>query len=419
MPTVVLLGTLDTKSAEYAFLRARLAHAGVDTLLIDCGVFETDTADTADATDAGEAIADISAVELAQLAGTSLDTLRSNADRGAAIAAMSTGAAATLNRLAELDQLDGVLALGGSGGTSIAAHAMRELPVGLPKLIVSTVASGDTRPYVGARDVTMMYSVVDIAGINRVSSRVLANAAHAMAGMVRAAAPEVSEQPLVAASMFGVTTTGVTEARRLLEAAGREVLVFHATGTGGQSMEALINDGYISGVLDLTTTELADELVGGVMSAGANRATVAARTGLAQVVSVGALDMVNFAAPDTVPHRFADRRLYHHNPQVTLMRTTPEECAELGRRLARRLNTSTGPCVVFLPLRGVSALSVEGQPFHDPEADAALFGQIRQTLDRDRVELVELDTDINDAAFAAAMAKRLISMTTRPGEGAG
>lgn len=410
MPTVVLLGTLDTKATEYAFLRAQLTHAGVDTVLVDCGIY--DPLDPA-----AEAVADVSAFELAQLAGTTLDQLREDADRGAAVTAMATGAEATLQRLADLDHLDGVLALGGSGGTSIAAHAMRNLPVGLPKLIVSTVASGDTRPYVGARDVTMMYSVVDIAGVNRVSARILANAAHAMAGMVRAPAPEVAHHPLVGATMFGVTTAGVAEARRYLETAGREVLVFHATGTGGQSLEALIADGYLTGVLDLTTTELADELVGGVMSAGPERLTVAARHGLPQVVSVGALDMVNFGAADTVPERFTDRLLYRHNPQVTLMRTTPEECAELGRRLAGRLNASTGPAVLFLPLRGVSALSTDGQPFHDPAADAALFGQIRETLDRDRVELVELDTEINDAAFAAAMAKRLASMTTNRGEG--
>lgn len=414
MSTVVLLGTLDTKGAEYAFLRAQLTHAGVDTVLVDCGVYEPTAS-----VDSGDAIPDISATELAQIAGTSLERLRGDADRGAAVAAMCRGAAAVLERLAELDQLDGVLALGGSGGTAIAAHAMRTLPVGLPKLIVSTVASGDTRPYVGARDVTMMHSVVDIAGINRVSARVLSNAAHAMAGMVRAPAPTVPRRALIGASMFGVTTAGVTEARRQLEDAGREVLVFHATGTGGQALEALVEDGYLAGVLDLTTTELADELIGGVMSAGERRLTGAARHGLPQVVSVGALDMVNFGAADTVPERFANRLLYRHNPQVTLMRTTPEECAELGRRLAGRLNDATGPAVLFLPLRGVSALSTAGQPFHDPAADSALFGQIRETLDRDRVELVELDTDINDAAFAAAMAKRLVSMTATVGEGHG
>ena len=321
---------------------------------------------------------------------------------------MGRGAAAVVARLLAEGRAHGVAAVGGSGGSSIAAAAMRDLPVGTPKLIVSTVASGDTRPYVGATDVTMTYSVVDISGINRVSARILTNAAGAIAGMVKASAPAVADpRPLVGATMFGVTTPCVTRARERLEELGYEVLVFHATGTGGQSFEALASGGFLAGALDATTTELADELVGGVLSAGPDRLEAVGRAGIPQVVSLGALDMVNFGARDTVPERFAQRTLYVHNPTVTLMRTTPEENAELGRRIARKLNGAASPTVLFVPLRGVSAIDVEGQPFHDPEADAALIAALREGVDRERVEVHEVDADVNDPAFATAMADRL------------
>ncbi|HEY8339795.1 MAG TPA: Tm-1-like ATP-binding domain-containing protein [Egibacteraceae bacterium] len=399
MPTVVLLGTLDTKGAEYEFLRERLRSAGVDTVVVDAGVFG-----------AQHATPDITCEEVAAAAGADVQALRDAGDRGAAVNTMAEGATAVLLRLHGEGRCDGVLAMGGSGGSALAAHAMRALPIGVPKLIVSTMASGDTRPYVGARDIAMMYSVVDIAGINRLSAQILSNAAGAVAGMVGMEVPEVADRPLIGASMFGVTTPCVTRARELLESHGYEVLVFHATGTGGQSLESLVADGFITAVLDITTTELADDLVGGVLSAGPDRLEIAGRLGVPQVVSLGALDMVNFGPMDTVPERFRDRNLYVHNENVTLMRTTPEECAELGRRIARKLNAATGPTALFVPLRGVSMIAVEGGPFHDPEADAALFGAIREHLDRDRVELVELDTDINDPAFAAAMAERLEAM---------
>ncbi len=322
---------------------------------------------------------------------------------------MARGATAVLTRLFAEGRVQGVLALGGSGGSAIATQAMRALPVGVPKLMVSTLASGDTRPYVGAVDVTMMYPVVDIAGINRISARILANAAAAIAGMARryaAAAPAVDDRPLIGATMFGVTTPCVTAARRRLEERGYEVLVFHATGTGGQAMEALARGGYLAGVLDITTTELADELVGGVLSAGPERLEAAGEAGLPQVVSLGALDMVNFGPLDTVPERFRGRRLYQHNPTVTLMRTTPEECAELGRIVARKLNRARGPLAVFIPLRGVSAIATEGGPFYDPEADRALVESLRAEL-RPDVEVHALDMDINDPRFAEAMADRL------------
>jgi uncharacterized protein (UPF0261 family) len=384
--TVALLGTLDTKGHEYAFLRDRLRDHGVDVLLVDVGVTEPLVEP------------DVPRGEVAHA---------EYGDRGAAVEAMGRGAEELVRRLHEEGRIDGILALGGSGGTAIATQAMRALPVGVPKLMVSTMASGDTRPYVGAVDVTMTYSVVDIAGINAVSARILANAAAAMAGMVTATAPETdSGKPLVAASMFGVTTPCVTAARERLEELGYEVLVFHATGTGGQSMEALMRGGFITAVLDATTTELADDLVGGVLSAGPDRLEAAGELGLPQVVSLGALDMVNFGPLDTVPERFRERRFYEHNPTVTLMRTTPDECAELGRRIARKLNAATGPLTLFVPLRGVSMIAVEGQPFHDPVADEALVAALREELDPS-VDLRELDTDINDPAFATAMAERL------------
>jgi uncharacterized protein (UPF0261 family) len=283
---------------------------------------------------------------------------------------------------------------------------MRALPVGVPKVMVSTVASGDTRPYVGAVDVTMMYSVVDIAGVNRVSARIMANAAGAIAGMVAATVPELEEKPLVGATMFGVTTPCVTRARERLEELGYEVLVFHATGSGGQSLEALVRDGFLAGVLDTTTTELADELVGGVLSAGPDRLEGAGAAGVPQVVSLGALDMVNFGPRETVPPQFEGRTLYVHNPTVTLMRTTAAECAELGRTIGRKLSAATGPTALFVPLGGVSMIDVAGQPVHDPEADAALFGALRESVDGS-VEVHEVEADVNDPAFADAMADRL------------
>jgi uncharacterized protein (UPF0261 family) len=295
---------------------------------------------------------------------------------------------------------------------------MRELPVGLPKVMVSTLASGDIQPYVGVKDIAMLYSVVDIAGLNRLSRRILANAAGMVCGAVEEEAKAQGEdakradKPIVTATMFGVTTPCVTMVREKLEEAGYEVLVFHATGSGGRSMESLIEAGFVAGVADITTTEWCDELVGGVLSAGPGRLEAAAKAGLPQVVSCGALDMVNFWAMETVPSQFKKRTLYKHNANVTLMRTTPQECAELGRIIASKLNRATGPTALFIPLQGVSAIDKEGQPFHLPEADAALFESLRRNV-RSPVELVELDMHINDPEFAAAMAGRLVEMLAR------
>jgi uncharacterized protein (UPF0261 family) len=396
MGTVVLLGTLDTKGEEYDFLRRKVREEGVDVLLVDTGVLGVPLAEP-----------DISRQEVAAAAGANAEDLAGSGDRGAAVEAMARGAAEIVKELHSQGRLDAVLALGGSGGTAIATHAMRELPVGVPKLVVSTMASGDTRPYVGAVDVTLMYSVVDIAGLNPISERILGNAAAAAAGMAKSQAPQAeAEKPLVGASMFGVTTPSVTEARKRLEELGYEVLVFHATGTGGQSMEALMRSGFITASLDITTTELADELVGGVLSAGPERLEAAGELGIPQVVSLGALDMVNFGPFESVPAQFSDRLLYKHNPTVTLMRTTPEECAELGRVIAQKLNRAQGPLTVFVPLKGVSLIATEGQDFHDPAADEALFGALREHLDPD-VDVRELELDVNDPEFANAMADRL------------
>jgi uncharacterized protein (UPF0261 family) len=394
--TVLLVGTLDTKGAEYAYLRERLRLHGVDSILADVGVNEPVGAEP-----------DVSRAEVGAETGADPAALAAAGDRGEAVTAMAPAAEALARRLWDEGRIGGVLAAGGSGGTAIATRAMRALPVGVPKLMVSTMAAGNTVDYVGASDVMLMASVTDVAGVNSISGRILANAAAAMAGMLQAPDVELGEQrPLVGASMFGVTTPCVTAAREELEARGYEVLVFHATGAGGRAMEGLMDSGFIQGVLDVTTTELCDDLVGGVLSAGPDRLEAAGRLGLPQVVSCGALDMVNFGARDTVPPRFEDRNLYVHNPSVTLMRTTPEECAELGRRIARKLSAATGPTALFLPLGGVSMIDAEGQPFHDPEADAALFDALREGLDG-HVELVEMDCNVNDPEFAAAMVDKL------------
>jgi uncharacterized protein (UPF0261 family) len=398
MATVVLLGTLDTKGVEIDYVRRRLADLGCEVVVVDVGIG-----------DHHRHPADVSADEVARAAGAERSALAEAGDRGAAIATMSRGAERVVADLLAEGRLDAILAIGGSGGASLAAPAMQALPIGVPKLIVSTMAAGDTRPYVGGSDIAMLYPVVDISGLNRVSERILGNAAAAVAGMAGATARwavPAGSKPLIAATMFGVTTPCVSFAREHLEHLGYEVLVFHATGTGGRSMEGLVRSGVVDGVLDVTTTELADELVGGVLSAGPDRLEAAGAMGLPQVVSVGALDMVNFGPIGAVPEHFRARTLHAHNPTVTLMRTTVDENRELGRTLCRKLRAARGPVSVFLPLAGVSAIDVPGRPFHDPEADEALFGAIRSGLG-DGIELIELGCDINDPSFGPAMAQRL------------
>ncbi len=401
MPTTILLiGTFDTKGAEFAYVRNLIVARGHEVMTIDVGVLGEPSL-----------LPDISATTVAEAGGRSLTELRLGSDRAAALDVMIKGAIKVVLQLHGEGRCGGMLGLGGSGGTAAATAVMRALPIGLPKIMVSTLASGDTRPYVGVSDITLMYSVVDVAGLNRLSRQILTNAAGAVCGMVEQPLPVAEDKPLLAATMFGVTTPCVTRMREQLEQAGYEVLVFHATGSGGQALESLIAASFVAGVADVTTTEWGDELVGGVLSAGPHRLEAAGRQGLPQVVSVGALDMVNFWAFETVPEKFvqAGRRFHRHNENVTLMRTTPEECAVLGRIVAEKLNVAKGPVTVFIPLRGVSALDREGQAFHWPEADTALFDSVRQNL-KPPVQLVELDLHINDPAFAKAMADKLLEM---------
>ncbi|MER7966440.1 Tm-1-like ATP-binding domain-containing protein [Streptomyces ardesiacus] len=404
MATVVLLGTLDTKGAEYAWLAERLRGHGVDVVTVDVGPLS-------------DAAADVTAAEVARAAGADLAALRAAGDRGRAMEAMAAGAARTVTGLHAAGRLDGVLAVGGSGGTSVASRAVQELPVGVPKLLVSTMAAGDVTPYVGAVDVTLMYAVVDVAGINSLSEQVFGNAAAGVSAMAREyarrrAAPATGHRPLVGLSMFGLTTPAVDEAREELDRLGYEPLVFHATGAGGRTLEKLAGDGRFAGVLDLTTTELADDLVGGVLSAGPGRLEAAGARGVPQVVSPGALDMVNFGPRATVPARFDDRTFVVHNPTVTLMRTTPAENAELGRRIGAKLAAARGPVTVFLPLRGVSGVDRDGGPFRDAEADAALFAALREALAGSAVEVVEDDAHINDPGFGRRAAHRLHELIT-------
>lgn len=402
---VAVLGTLDSKGAEYAYLKQEIEAQGVSTLVIDTGVFGNPPFTP-----------DISAAEVAAAAGGDLAALAAAKDRGEAVALMSRGAAIILARLAGEGRIHAAIAMGGGGGTTIGSTAMQALPVGFPKLIVSTLASGDTSAYVGVKDITMMPSIVDVAGINRLSSQILSNAAGAIAGMAKVEPRTAADaRPMIAATMFGVTTPCVTRARAELEKAGYEVLAFHAVGTGGRTMEELVRAGFIAGVLDLTTTELADELAGGVLTAGPNRLEAAGETGVPQVVSVGALDMVNFGALETVPEKYAKRNLYKHNQLVTLMRTTAEENAELGRIIASKLNKATGPTVFMIPKKGVSSIDVEGKPFYDPAADLALFDAIRSNLAK-HIRLVELDTDINDEAFAVEAARLLLEAVKSRGK---
>jgi len=396
--SVYLLATLDTKGAEAALVRDRLLALGVAVVVVDAGCLGAPVYP-----------GDVTREQVFAAAGTSLETLRQKHDRGAAVTHAAAGAAALIRAAFDQGRVDGVLALGGSAGTTIGTSAMRTLPLGVPKLMVSTLGSGQVRQYVGDKDVLMLNSVVDIAGINRISRSILNNAAAAMAGMVRDRAPvSADDRPLVAATMFGVTTPCVQHARAILEQAGYEVLVFHATGNGGQAMESLIDEGVIAGVLDITTTELADELVGGVLSAGPDRLTAAARRGVPQVVSVGATDMVNFGPPETVPERFRQRLFYQHNPTVTLMRTTVEENAKLGAEIGRKVAATRGPAAILLPQRGVSAIDRAGEAFDDPAARDALLNAVRRNCGQ--IELLDLDLHINDDAFAETAARKLIEL---------
>lgn len=396
MATIAVLGTLDTKGEEHAFVASLIAARGHRALLIDVGTGSSPTV-----------APDITRDQVAAAGGLDLASLVAARDRGAAVTAMSQAAPILLSRLAAEGRIQGVVSLGGGGGTAIASAAMRALPVGFPKLMVSTLAAGNIAPYVGTKDIVMMPSLADVAGLNRLSRIIFTRAAGAICGMVEAE-PEVGDaRPLIVASQFGNTTACVTKAKEILEAAGYEVLVFAATGAGGRIMESIIESGVVAGVLDVTTTEWADELVGGTLTAGPTRMDAAAHAGVPVVVAPGCLDMVNFGEPSTVPAKFKGRTFYHHNPQVTLMRTTPAECAELGAILARKANAYTAPSAILLPRKAISVISAAGQPFHDPKADAALFDAIQRDA---KVPVVEYDLEINDPAFATACAERLLAL---------
>ena len=399
---IAIIGALDTKGVEFAYLREQIHSHGVETLVIDIGVVG-----------APPFTPDVPSRELAEAAGADLEQLRAANDRGAAMATMARGAAAVVRRLYDDGLIQAVIGMGGSGGASVIATAMRALPLAAPKLLVFTLAAGDMKPYLGSRNITVMPSIVDVAGLNRVSRQIFSHAAGAIVGMLRAAVPPADDRPILAASMFGNTTPCVDRARAALEVAGYEVMVFHATGTGGETMESLIADGFVGGVLDVTTTEWADELAGGVLSAGPTRLDAAGQAGVPQVVAPGCLDMANFGPRATMPPQHQDRQLYEWNPTVTLMRTTVEENARMGRIFAEKLNAARGPARVLIPLRGFSMLDSPGERFWNPDADAAFTSALRAAL-RPEVAIEELDANINDPQFAdraAAVLLELLAVT--------
>ena len=410
MPTIAVLGTLDSKGPEHTYVADALRRAGFTPLLIDVGSLDSPT--TTPDIPRSEVLAALTSAEPASSTDTA--AILARRDRGECVTLMARAAAALVTKLHAAGRIDGIISLGGGGGTAIATAAMRALPIGFPKLMVSTLASGQVAPYVGTTDITMMPAIVDVSGLNRVSRAIFTNAAGAIAGMVTArlgassSSATAPDRPLIVASMFGNTTACVTEAKKILEAAGYEVLVFAATGNGGRAMESLIASGLVAGVLDITTTEWADELVGGVLTAGPERLDATAKARIPAIIAPGCLDMVNFGEPTSVPAKFAGRLFYQHNPQVTLMRTTPAECAELGRILAEKINRYTAPITVLLPLRAISVISAPGKPFHSPAADTALFTSLRQHL-RPDIPVLTPDVEINNPLFARACAETLLT----------
>ncbi len=405
MAIIAVVGTLDTKGSEHAFVAEQIRARGHQTLLIDVGTLLPPTVEP-----------DVKRQQIAGVGEIDLDRLTELKNRGESIKAMSIAAPKMLAALVGQGKVDGVISLGGGGGTSIATAAMRALPIGIPKVMVSTMASGNTAAYVDVKDVVMIPSIVDVAGLNRISRRVFAQAAAAVCAMAEANVTQDEARPLIVASQFGNTTDCVNGCRQLLEDAGYEVLVFHATGIGGRTMESLIESGLVAGVLDITTTELADEWVGGVLTAGPDRLNAAARCGVPAIVTPGCLDMVNFGTPESVPEKFQDRLFYQHNPQVTLMRTTPAECEQLGRQIAQKLNQSTAPVTLLIPTKAISIISAPGQSFYDPAADEALFTALKTNL-RGDIPVIEADCEINDLNFAAqcvaALIKNISERTSR------
>jgi uncharacterized protein (UPF0261 family) len=400
--TVVLTGSLDTKGREFSFLKALIEKEGLKTLVVDFGVM-------------GEPalVPDITRQEVAQAGGGDLGHLASGGHKDEAMRVMAAGLAVVVRRLFDEGRLDGIIGMGGGGGTSLSTTAMRTLPVGVPKVMVSTLGGGDVSAYVGTRDITIMPSIVDVAGFNRISRAIYANAAGAIAGMVKMKTAKTDEEkPLISASMFGNTTLAVDRARRVLEAHGYEVLVFHATGTGGRTMEGLISDGYITASLDITTTELADEVCGGVLNAGPERCLAASRSGIPAVLVPGCVDMANFWGMDTVPEKYRTRNLYQWNPNITLLRTNAEENSRIGGMIAAAANAATAPVAILLPLGGVSQLDSPGGEFWDPQADRACFDAIKNNL-KPGIPVIEMDDNINDPGFADRAVETLLNMLER------
>jgi uncharacterized protein (UPF0261 family) len=396
MSTIAVLGTLDSKGEEHAFVADRIRERGHGVLMIDVGTGGEPHVEP-----------DVTRFEVAAAGGLDLQPLLDRKDRGECVGAMAEAAPVMLAQLAAEGKIDGVISLGGGGGTALGTAAMRALPVGFPKLMVSTLASGNTAHYVGTKDIVMMPGIVDVAGLNRISRMIFTRAAGAICGMVDAQVVERGGKPLIVASMFGNTTDLVNMAKKILEEAGYEVLVFHATGTGGRTMESLIESGMVAGVLDVTTTEWADELVGATLSAGPERMDAMAKAEVPAVVAPGCLDMANYGERETVPPELEGRNFYVHNPQVTLMRTNAEECAQLGKIMAKKANANEAPVAIMVPKRAISVISAEGQPFHDAEADAALFAAIREHA---AGEVCELDEEINSPLFAEACAAKLLEL---------
>ena len=394
---IAVIGALDTKGDDFAFIKNEIEKRGHRAMLINTGVL-------------GEPLIepDISADEVAQAGGKTLEEIREKKDKSLAMKVMTKGIAVIMDRLFKQKKIDGGFSMGGSNGTIIGTSGLRALPLGVPKVMVSTVASGDTQPYVGISDLVMIPSILDVSGVNRVSARIYANAVGTIVGMVETEVPKIKMKPLITASMFGNTTKLVNQCKDRLSAEDYEVLIFHAVGTGGRMMESLIQHGYITAVLDLTPTELADEYIGGVLSAGPKRMEAATKWYIPQVIAPGCLDMVNFWGIETVPKKWKDRNLYEWNENVTLMRTTPEENEMLGKILAEKVNKSLGPVAVFLPLKGVSELDSLGNPFWWPEADQALFSAIKSNL-RDDIPVYELNCNINDPEFAEAVTNQLLT----------
>lgn len=397
--SIALIGTFDTKGKEFLFVKELIESLGLNVFTIHSGVFEP------------QFTPDISNVEVALAAGEDMGKIAEQKDRAYATEVLAKGMEILLPKLYAEEKFDGVLSFGGTGGTSIATPGMRALPIGVPKVMVSTVASGNVQPYVGTSDIVMIPSIVDVAGLNRISTKIFKNAVFAISGMLQNEREiEVEPKPLIAATMFGLTTPCINYAKEYLEKRGYEVLIFHATGVGGKTMERLIENGFFEGVLDLTTTEWADETVGGILAAGPHRLEAAAKHNTPQVISVGAMDMVNFGPKETVPEKFSGRNFYLHNPTVTLMRTTVEENRKIAENMAKRINYSKGSTAIMFPLKGFSGLDMEGQQFYGPKENQMLMDTLREKIESQNVEFIEENYHINDKEFAESAAEKLLQL---------